>query len=77
MMNIQMPPMGLLKNTSWATPAAMRAYATYSPNLDAMRVARSRLRLRAQTIDRNTRPPSSGKPGSMLKAAITPLMKAK
>ena len=41
----------------------------------AERVARRRFLLRAHTAERNTRPPSSGKPGSMLNTASEALMK--
>ena len=74
-MKSQTPPTALKKN--WTAPAAISPYATYSPVLDAMRVARNKLRLRAQTIERKTRPPSSGKPGSMLNAAMAPLISAR
>src|SRR4051812_319965 len=50
--------------------------ATPRPAHAAIRVARSGSRSTAQTTERSTRPPSSGSPGSRLKAAMSPFVMA-
>ena len=58
-------------------PAAITPQPKASPVPVAMRVALRKLRVRFQTMERSTRPPSRGKPGRMLKTAIMTLTKAR
>src|SRR5260370_13875874 len=50
-------------------PSRMKRKATTWPTGAAIRVERSAFFVIAQTIERSTRPPSSGKPGIRLKTA--------
>jgi len=57
-------------------PKAIKPNAANSPVKAAIRVALLKSREIAQTIARNTRPPSNGKPGIMLNNARLKLMRA-
>ena len=72
----QMPP-ARSPASSQATPAATSSQPTAWPDIEAIRVARSRLPVVFQMAERSSRPPSSGKPGTRLKTASSRLVQAR
>ena len=73
---IQSPPKRSPPSTREA-PHPIMPNATACPTYEASRVARARLPVVPHRMDRSTRPPSRGKPGTRLNAANSRLVKAR
>ena len=74
---VQIPPTRSPKRSTRATPQTISSQPNAWPAYAAAMVPRLRLFVTPQTMDRNTRPPSSGKPGIRLNAPRSRLVKAR